>query len=379
MSDYRHHIALIRTLCAGTEAFCEPLHGITQSEETALLRFLREHHVAPWLNPVLDDDAANEALPPSFLEQLRRFRTNSEARTGEVLSQTRELQHGLLDRGIEALFFKGIVVGSEVYGDLYRRHQVDVDLMVDRPNLRAVVALLGELGYDTRFESSTGDELEAHVSRMIEGDRSIRYTACSLKRGRRKVDLHCSLRTRYEDSVDFRTLIGDSKDIEIEGMVLRAPSRETSMLIQLIVIAEDLKRSACKAKLFLDLYVFCRGLGPDWSWETFFEARRKQRLEKLAVNVCALFLDLWDCSEEFPELAAAVDRRTGLLEIADPAEADTIIARLRGDRENHRLIKRIYPGATARTVARRFVKDLPHAAARIAGLRRSQYRFASQR
>jgi len=393
MSDYRQHIALVRTLCAGTEALCEELHGITESEQTAFLEFLRQQQLGPWLNPVLANEAANEALPPAFLERLRRLSSNCEARTIAVISQARELQRGLLDREIEALFFKGIALGSEAYGDVHRRHQSDVDLMVDRSNLRAVVALLEELGYDTQRDGSTGEDLEARLRRMLERsyansytDRSLkrrrgnkkRVTACSLNRGRRdKVDLHCSLRVRYEDSVDFRALIDDSKDVEIEGMLLRGPSREATLLIQLLLIADDLRRSACKAKLFLDLYLLCRGLEPEWSWEAFFEARRSQRLEKLSVNVCALLLDLWDCSEEFSELSAAVDRRAGLLEIASPAEADSIIARPRGNRANRRLNRRIYPGGTAGLAALRFATDLPHAAARLAGLRRSQYRFAS--
>jgi hypothetical protein len=162
-------------------------------------------------------------------------------------------------------------------------------------------------------------------------------------------------------------------------MILRGPSRESTLLIQLIMIADDLRRGACKAKLFLDLYVFCRTLGSDWSWEAFFAARRSQRLEKLAVNVCALFLDLWDCAGEFPELATGVDRRAKMLEIASSAAADTILSRPRGNLENKRLMKRIYRGGSAVAVARRIAKDLPHAAAHVAGLRRSRYRFTPPR
>ncbi|MBW2268672.1 MAG: hypothetical protein JRH16_08845, partial [Deltaproteobacteria bacterium] len=72
MSNYRQHIALVLTLCAGTEALCEELHGITESEQNSFLEFLRQQQLGPWLNPVLADEAANEALPPAFLERLRR-------------------------------------------------------------------------------------------------------------------------------------------------------------------------------------------------------------------------------------------------------------------------------------------------------------------
>jgi len=250
--------------------------------------------------------------------------------------------------------------------------------MVDRSSLRAVIGLLGELGYDTRLDGNSGEELETRLSRMLGNRRGKLRGACSLKRGSQKIDLHSSLRIRFDSSVDFRTLMDGSRDIEVEGMTLRGPSLDAIMMIQLIVITDDLGRSACRAKLFLDLYLLCRDLGPGWSWEAFLEARCKQGLEKLAVNICALFLDLWDVSGEFPELAAAIDRRVDQLEIAGPTDADAILARPRHDRANKRFSRRIYPGGTPGAVALAISADLPHVTARAMGLRRSQYCFSSR-
>lgn len=377
MSEYRTHVALLRSLCEGTERICGDLQEMTQPEEAAFLEFLREHQVSPWLNPILEDESAGKTLPSTFLQELRTRREMRDARTAEVISQTRELQGALRDEGVEALFFKGIVWGSQIYGDPFLRHQHDVDLMVDRSTLRTVVALLKELGYDTRFHSSKGKELEERVRKMLHNPAGRLASACSIARGGQRVDLHCSLRARFDDSVDFRMLMDSSRDIEVEGMTLRAPSQEASMMMQLLLIASDLGSSACRAKLFLDLYLLCRSLGPGWSWDDFFQASRRQKIEKLAVNIYALFLDLWDASGEFPELAAAVDRRSWRLEVTGPTDADVIIARPRLDRANQCFFDTIYPGSSRAAVVRSLAKDLPHVAARVVGLRRSEYRFAA--
>jgi hypothetical protein len=384
VSLYRQHIALIRSLAGGIAAFekslCDfPRRNGANFDETAFLNFLAGQHLGPWLKPFLCDDAAGRVFSRSLLDTLRERQNGNEAQTARLITQACEMHRGFSDRGIEALFFKGIISGVEIYGDPGRRQQRDVDVMVDRSDLRRAVAVLSDLGYDTQSDSSTGEDLESRIARMLEKPYLTRDSACSLERGRRKVDLHCTLRVRYEDSINFRTLTEDAEDVRIEGMILRGPSRESTLLIQLIMIADDLRRGACKAKLFLDLYVFCRTLGSDWSWEAFFAARRSQRLEKLAVNVCALVLDLWDCAGEFPELATGVDRRAKMLEIASSAAADEILSRPRGNLENKRLMKRIYRGGSAVAVARRIAKDLPHAAAHVAGLRRSRYRFTPPR
>ncbi len=378
MTIYRKHIALIRSLYRGVDAFVEELRSFTEIDDEAFLCFLRDHRLRPWLNPVVENEEASRTLPGGVLKHLQVHAPRSRARVDRLISQAGELRDGLAEREIDALFFKGIILGTEVYRDPYRRHQSDVDLMVDRSDLRAAVHLLGTLGYNTEFDSSSGHPLDFRIARILKKPFAAKtYAACSLKRDDETVDLHCCLRVRYETSIDFRALHGTSREIEVSGSIYSGPSQENGLLILLLVMADDLRRSACRAKLFLDLHMSLHALEPDWSWDHFFAARREERLEKLVVNVFALFLELWDCALEFPQLSDAITRRSALVEIANSADADAIIARPRKHPANRLLHRRIYTAAKFGDIARRCATDLPHSAARMAGLRRTLLNFPS--
>ncbi len=380
MTKYRQHISLVRSLCEGTEAFGQAFQQAQDLDIPAFHKFLGAERLRPWLNPLLDDPVARQALPAEFLDPLRPPRKRNDACVARVISQGKAVLGVLSGAQIEALFFKGILSGADLYGDPYRRHQTDIDMMVERSNLRTVVDLLGTIGYDTSVDGSTGQPLEVRIARMLEKPFAAKaYTACNLLRGREKLDLHCCVRVRYESSVGFQALNAEARLVDVDGSVFRGPSQEGCLLILLLVIADDLRRSACKAKLFLDLYLSTRSLEAGWCWETFFAARRVDGLEKLTVNVFALLLELWDCAGEFQDLAAAIDARASLLEIQSPSDADAIMARAAKDPTNRILHDRLHTRSTLESLMRRYTLDLPHTAARLVGRQQSSLHFCAPR
>jgi hypothetical protein len=195
--------------------------------------------------------------------------------------------------------------------------------------------------------------------------------ACTLRRGtREKLDLHWCIRMRYLPHVSERRLWEGRRAVEVEGLHVLTFSEEDTLLALLLMIAEKLRRAVLQQKLFLDLLLASRSLGDGFDWETFLLGRRREGLERLATNVLAVFLDLWECSDELPGLADAVTRRRRLLALANRDEVDSLVARDRKDRRNRAWFDRIHgrrPPADlwsqlsgGRSSSLRFGKRAPH-------------------
>lgn len=101
-----------------------------------------------------------EAVPPTFLDQLRdHFQNNAQ----HNLVLTRELLR-LLDlfeaHQIPAIPFKGPVLAHSVYGNLALRQFGDLDILVHRRDLPKAGDLLASAGYSSQFDLPSTQELE---------------------------------------------------------------------------------------------------------------------------------------------------------------------------------------------------------------------------
>ena len=106
----------------------------------------RRHRLRPLLHHALLGMGV-EAVPASVMGRLQRER---QALAVQGLLRTRELVRVLKllrEHGIEALTFKGPVLGQEVYGDIGLRPFGDLDLLLQRPNLLRAKELLCAEGY----------------------------------------------------------------------------------------------------------------------------------------------------------------------------------------------------------------------------------------
>ena len=62
-------------------------------------------------------------------------------------------------------------------------------------------------------------------------------------------------------------------------------SDEDTLAFLLVSLCEDLRRGACRAKHFLDLYLMLRALDSQMDWERFCERQRERGVLKVAINV----------------------------------------------------------------------------------------------
>jgi hypothetical protein len=135
-----------------------------------LYQAAHRHHVAPILYRGLKRvGGAPEAL-------MTALRTDHRVNAARALQLVGEL-HRLLTRfdraGIDVLPFKGPVLAQLAYGDVALRHAGDLDLLVRREQVVQAADLLGSLGHQPTFPTSTPREAKFLVG--LRGRRRARY------------------------------------------------------------------------------------------------------------------------------------------------------------------------------------------------------------
>jgi hypothetical protein len=145
----------------------------------------------------------------------------------------------------------------------------------------------------------------------------------------------------------------------------------------LLSIGGDVKRASFRAKHFLDLYLMLRAVEHEIDWEAFLENRARDGLLRISVNVLVVFIIVWDCRDEFPRLAAALEQRRNLIEFRDELEAVALLERPRFDAETRAWRRRVYPESRPGGIASRLTRNVVNALSRLRPSRRFNGRLAS--
>ena len=355
----------MRALAAGPDAFVSALERAPDYDAAAFERFLTQHKLLDWAAPVLSSGRAAHLIRAGFRESLREYRAARLAHNQELLRESSEVRSALADAGLGCLFLKGLYFGHRFYGDVNRRHQVDVDVLVRSSQLEAALGVLARLGYDVNTNLDDGKPVAVRL-REIRGRMAAKAPhAVTVRRGATKLDLHWCLNSRSLGRIDEEPLWAARRRFQLSGHEFETLSDQHTLAFLLVSLCEDLRRGACRAKHFLDLYFMLRALDPHVDWEAFCQRQRAQGVLKVSINVLAVFFSLWGCAEEFPGVVRAVSRRLRLVELRDAEGALALMERPRGSPENRLWFRRVYPRSSSRYWAWRLTRDLPHTLTRL--------------
>ena len=357
--DYRDYSALVLASAGGHDRLVDAIESHRDLDPDAMLYFANSQHLGPWLAWCLDGPRASDCLPSRVLDALETTRVENVARCERIAGLSRELRAGLEADGLGPLFLKGLTHGARLYGDPSRRYQADIDLLLPRIDIRRAIEVLGKLGYDTSRDASTGQPLAERVEAMLApGLGSKVRNSCTIIRDvRERVDLHWCIRTHYERAVPAARLWRGARMLDVGGLELPALGEENMLLVLLLNIAADLRKSRCRAKLFLELYQLCRSIDLPGGWGGFLDRRHDEGSERLVVNVLALFLSMWRCGAELPELRAELLGRARQIETSDADEALEIIMRPRDHEANRLWHARVHPQSDAEAIYARMLRS----------------------
>ena len=363
--DHRASVAAVRALADGPEAFVAALERAPDYDAAAFEAFLTHHRLLDWVAPVLVSDRAQQLVSAEFREKLGAYRAARDLRNRELLRESVEIRSGLAEAGISCLFLKGFHLGQRFYGDVNRRHQGDIDVLVRSGEFEAALDALGRLGFDVETNLDDGKPVAQRLREIRGWMPSKAPHAITVSRGAIKLDLHWCLNSRSFGRVAEEGLWAARQRFQLSGCAFETLSDLHALEFQLLSLCEDLRRGACREKHFLDLYFMLRALDPHLDWEDFCARQREQGVLKASINVLAVFFTVWECAAEFPRVVRSLVQRLRLVELHDSAEALALLERPRGDALNRLWFRRVYPRSWLRYWAWRLTRDLPYTLVRL--------------
>ena len=284
--DFPTSLRTIRAVLCGEEAYVAALEGAAGFDAAEYAEFLDDHRLFPWVAPVLDGERARSRLPAALIAAADERREPHRLRIEQLVSETLEVDDAFEGAGIDRLFLKGLYFGTRFFGDVRRRHQRDVDVLVHPRDFPRALAALERIGYSRE------------PGRMGEG--AVRW---GMRRGYAAVDVHWNLRRRARRRIDEEWLWGERASFALAGTTLETLSDEHTLVFLLLSMCGDLRRGGCTARHLLDLYMALRTVGAGVDWEAFLARREAESLVKPCVNVLAVFFALWRAAPESPALA----------------------------------------------------------------------------
>lgn len=366
--DTLTNIRLTRALADGEAAFLDAFGRAEAFDAQAFGAWVAKNRLREWFSPLASSEAARVLLPPAALAKLAAEGERQPARKQALLDLCGQVAAAFGAAGIPCLFLKGLFVADRFYGDVTRRHQFDVDVLVRKPLFGRAVDALASIGFDTKTERVTR-RLEKIRTRPT---RSAPQTVTVRNAAGLEIDLHWATKSRWFHGIDEEVWWAGAQTYSIGEYELTTLSDEHTLQLLTVSVCADIKRGACRAKALLDLYLILRAIGHRQDWERYFAQREADGLLKVHVNAFAVFFSLWECADEFPTLARALERHGAALELRDAQEALALIERPRHSRQNASWYKRLGSRTRLGEWSWRLTLDLPHTLGRALQPRRTR-------
>lgn len=341
-SPYLESVRVIRALVDGGEAFRAALES-ADLDARDFASFLTRQKLVDWVGPALADPRVRQRLPYGFAERVASHCAACRQRNALLSRVAVQAKAQLESREIECLLLKGLYLAQRFYGDLQRRHQNDLDLLVRRSDFEPALDALAEIGFDVSTDLDSGNPMSLRLRKIRRPVPGRAPHAVRVRRGGAPIDLHWCLRSRSLRRLDERALWAAREKFSLGGVAFETLSDDYTLTFLMLSICTEVKRGTSRARQFLDLYLALRQLDSRTDWEAFFERRRREGLHRVCATAAALLLVLWDCGAEIPRLVRALESRRRQVELRDEAEALALVTRPRGNPEGRTWRRRVYP------------------------------------
>jgi hypothetical protein len=116
------------------------------------------------------------AVPPATWNQIHAQALAARASALALVAELTRILHALEADSVDALPFKGPLLGLDAYGDLAARPFVDLDILVSPEDLDRAMATLTRLGYEAQYRFSPARDA---WFRRVDGDYPMVHTGTS--------------------------------------------------------------------------------------------------------------------------------------------------------------------------------------------------------
>ncbi|OGO29098.1 MAG: hypothetical protein A2Z16_08205 [Chloroflexi bacterium RBG_16_54_18] len=160
-SDEIQPISKILLECLGwgeDEVKSSSLVGVTEHQWQAVLLLALKQGVGPLLYQRLNQPLPGLAVPEPVSTRLRNIFLTSLADTTRLYKQIELVLTSLHAEGIRVIPLKGIYLAEKVYRNIGERPMLDVDLLLERSQMRRSVELMADLGYNPGYPFQVEEE-----------------------------------------------------------------------------------------------------------------------------------------------------------------------------------------------------------------------------
>ncbi len=232
---------------------------------------------------------------------------------------------------------KGPYMAQRFYGSLDRRVFWDIDILVEKNDLKQAAQLLTRSGFK-------------RTSRIFLHQALTMYFAHALDFAKSgvTVDLHWALRNRPSYNFNYQAIWERKRQFHLEGMTLYVLCDEHSLALELVSIFNDLEVGKIRLKSFIDLYMMTKAMNETLNWSRFLEDRKQENVFKISVMMLDLLLRLFECHDEFPDLAHALTKVGRFLEAGDAKRVEELLTRPRVGLIQRMRVARLYQASRLR-------------------------------
>jgi Uncharacterised nucleotidyltransferase len=329
--SFQPAIACFSLLLAGDHDAAASLFRDGNLTAAEFCRFVEQHRLRSPVQSLLRGSALLELLPGQWLGQIKAFSLSQWARKEALVRELGRISTLLAAAGHDFILLKGPYIAARFYGGIDRREYWDLDILIKRERLGAVEPLLCSAGYVRRswvLVSTAVTSRFTHAFDFVKGNVSL--------------DLHWLLSANAAHYLDYEAIWGQRQTFALGNRNFSVLSDEYEAVFNLISIFKDLERGAVRLKSFVDLYFILRQLGGRIDWEIFLAHRRREKIQRISVNVLAFFFELFNCRREFPEVAAALERERRHVEILPSGYHQALIDASPGAVQNKQWAAGIY-------------------------------------
>jgi hypothetical protein len=305
--SFRQNLALLSLLLKGNhDAAAERLrNGVVEPAE--FLQFLNRHGLQLFVFSLLCGSPARKWLPPKFLDELKTYSLQQWEKQERLVRELFRLSSLLKAAGHEFILLKGPYLAERFFGGIDRRAFSDLDILIKREDLAAVERLLCSSGYTQKSSSFLSRSLTTRFA----------YSYDFVKENV-AVDLHWQFSAQPTHGLDYEAIWREKQPFTLRRHHFHVLSDEHEVVFKLISIFTDLEMGIARLRPFVDLHFIVQKVSHRFDWEAFLEHRKRERTRRLSLTVLALFLGLFDCRDDFKEMAALVTRDLRMLKIVPP-------------------------------------------------------------
>ncbi len=295
--------------------------------DPALVDTIRRHHLISLLWTTIAEDDLRARLPPEAFATLHDWLRRPRSSPEQNLHTFAEVQAAFRRDGVDCMLLKGAYFAHRLYGDLNRRAQYDVDLVVRRSDFRKASRTLRVLGYVERWR-------DLH--------------SVTWKRDAAHIDLHSCFRNVPVYHLDEERIWRDGIPYAIAGVSFRTPSDEDALVLLALSLFQDVGLGSAKLKQLVDANLLAASIDEGFDWPRFFGRRRPEGTLAIAVNVLDLVLRVFDAASSLTRLASALAPYREMLVVSEREHALALLFAERGAVANKAWFFQVYPGSIAR-------------------------------